>query len=128
MPCWFLSHICSYYMCSRCSQFVLLPFDYITTETWKYIKANSSVFCLYFTPIHTNMQIISTYWFLSGMYLHNWLIHVHAIYSSTYMYMKNLNDNTCWLSQTTDISKYFVWSPGLAIKTCAKNEFSGGLL
>ena len=47
------------------------------------------------------------------MYLHNWLIHVHAICSSTYMYMKNVNDVTGWLSQTTDISKYFVWSPGL---------------
>ena len=58
------------------------------------------------------MKIISTYWFPSGMYLHNWLIHVHAICSSTYMYMKNVNDVTGWLSQTTDISKYFVWSPG----------------
>ena len=28
------------------------------------------------------------------------------------MYMKNVNDVTGWLSQTTDISKYFVWSPG----------------
>ena len=28
------------------------------------------------------------------MYLHNWLIHVHAICSSTYMYMKNVNDVT----------------------------------
>ena len=50
---------------------------------------------------------------LSGMYLHNWLILVHAICSSTYMYMKNVNDVTGWLYQTTDISKYFVWSPGL---------------
>ena len=47
-----------------------------------------------FTPIHTHMQVISTYWFLSGGYLHNWLIHVHAICSSTYMYMKNVNDVT----------------------------------
>ena len=45
--------------------------------------------------------------------VHNWLIHVHAICSSTYMYMENVNDVTGWLSQTTDISKYFVWSPGL---------------
>ena len=29
------------------------------------------------------------------------------------MYMKNVNDVTGWLSQTTDISKYFDWSPGL---------------
>ena len=64
-------------------------------------------------PYTQIMQIISTYWFLSGMYLHNWLIHVHAICSSTYMYMKNVNDVTGWLSQTTDISKYFVWPPGL---------------
>ena len=70
----------------------------------------------HFTSIHINMQIISTYSFLSGGYLHNWLIHVHAIYSSTYMYMKNVNDVTGWLSQTTDISKYFVWSPGLRDK------------
>ena len=48
--------------------------------------------------------------------MHNWLIHVHAIYSSKYMYMKNVNDVTGWLSQTTDISKYFVWSPGLRDK------------
>ena len=67
----------------------------------------------YFTSILTNMQIISTYSFLSSGYLHNWLILVHAICSSTYMYMKNVNDVTGWLSQTTDISKYFVWSPGL---------------
>ena len=57
------------------------------------------------------MQIISTYWFLSGMYLHNWLIQIHAICSSTYMYMKNVNDVTGWLSQTTDIWKYFVSVP-----------------
>ena len=62
------------------------------------------------------MHIISTYSFLSGGYLHSWLIHVHAICSSTYMYMKNVNDVTGWLSQTTDISKYFVWSPGLRDK------------
>ena len=67
----------------------------------------------YFTSIHTNMQIISSYWFLSGGYLHNWLIHVHAICSSTHMYMKNVNDVTGWLSQTIGILKYFVWSPGL---------------
>ena len=67
----------------------------------------------FFSLVHTNMKIISTNWFPSGMYLHNWLIHVHAICSSTYMYMKNVNDVTGWLSQTTDISKYFVWSPGL---------------
>ena len=54
-----------------------------------------------------------TYWFLSGMYLHNWLIHVHVICSSTYMYMKNVNDVTGWLSQTTDIAKYIIWSLGL---------------
>ena len=66
----------------------------------------------YFTSIHTNMQIISTYWFLAGGYLHNWLIHEHVICISSYMYMKNVNDLTGWLSQTTDISKDFVWSPG----------------
>ena len=55
---------------------------------------------------YTIMQIISNYWFLSGKYLHNRLTH-----SSTYM--KKVNDVTGWLSQTTDISKYFVWSPGL---------------
>ena len=35
----------------------------------------------------------------------------HASWSSTYM--KKVNDFTDWLSQTTDISKYFVWYPGL---------------
>ena len=55
----------------------------------------------------------SSDWYPSGGYLHNWLIHVHAICSSTYMYMKNVNDVKGWISQTTDISKYFVWSPGL---------------
>ena len=35
-----------------------------------------------------------------------WLIH-----RSTYM--KKVNDVTGWLSQTTDISKYFIWAPGL---------------
>ena len=30
--------------------------------------------------------------------------------------MKNVNDVTGWLSHTTDISKYFVWSPGLRDK------------
>ena len=59
------------------------------------------------------MQTIPTYWFLSGGYLHNWLIHVHAMCSATNMYMKNVNDVTGLLSQTTDISTYFVWSPGL---------------
>ena len=58
---------------------------------------------------YTNIQIISKFWFLSGMYLHNWLIP-----SSTYM--KKVNDVTGWLSQTTDISKYFIWSLGLKDK------------
>ena len=61
-------------------------------------------------------KFISIYWFLSGGYLHNWLIHAHAICSSTYMYMKNVNDVTGWLSQTTDISKYFIWCPWLRDK------------
>ena len=30
--------------------------------------------------------------------------------------MKKVNDVTGWLSQTTDVSKYFVWSPGLRHK------------
>ena len=58
-----------------------------------------------------HMHIISKYWFLSSMYLHNWLIRVHSSWSSTYM--KKMNNVTDWISQTTDISKYFVWSPGL---------------
>ena len=66
----------------------------------------------------------STYWFPSSMYLHNWLIHVHAICSSTNMYMKNENDVTGWLSQTTDISKYFIWSPGLWDKESCLYEIS----
>ena len=38
---------------------------------------------------HPYTQICkSSYWYPSGGYLHNWLIHVHAICSSTYMYMK----------------------------------------
>ena len=64
--------------------------------------------------IHTHKYANYFHIFVSlWWYLHNWLIHVHVICSSTYMYMKNVNDVTGWLSQTTDISKYFVWSPGL---------------
>ena len=65
------------------------------------------------------MQIISTYWFLSSGYLHNWLIHVHAICSSTYMYMKNVNGVTGWLSQTTDSSKYLSGPLDFEIKRVA---------
>ena len=69
--------------------------------------------------IHTHkyanyFHILVSLWYVFGISQnHNWLIHVHAICSSTYMYMKNVNDATGWLSQTTDISKYFVWFPGL---------------
>ena len=67
---------------------------------------NSVLSVTFFSHPYTNIQITSKYWFLSGVYLHNWLIH-----SSTYM--KKVNDITCWLSQSTHILKYFVWSPGL---------------
>ena len=70
------------------------------------------------THKYENYSTYHAYWFLSSMYLLNWLIRVHAICSSTYMYMKNVTDVTCWLSQTTDISKYFVW-----IKRVACNYF-----
>ena len=69
---------------------------------------------LFHTHIHKYaiMQIISKYWLLFSMYLHNYCL----TQSSTYM--KKVNDVTGWLSQTTDISKYFVWSPGLWDKEC----------
>ena len=54
------------------------------------VKANSFVFwSLFHTHTHKYANY-STYWFPSGMYLHNWLIHVHAIWSSIYMYMSQV--------------------------------------
>ena len=55
-----------------------------------------------FSHPYTNMQIISKYWFLCDMYLHNWLIHSSA-------YMKVI-DVTGWLSQTT-ISRRILSGP-----------------
>ena len=56
---------------------------------------------IFFTPIHkyaNYFQILVSLWYV-------------FIHSSTYI--KKVNDITGWLSQTTDTSKYFVWSPGL---------------
>ena len=39
-------------------------------------------------------------------------------WSKQYVYMYKVNDVTNWPSQTTDNSKYFVWSPGLWDKAC----------
>ena len=76
---------------------------------------HSVLLVTFLSLFHTHTHKYAKYFLIlvSGMYLHNWLIHVHVICSSTYVYMKNVNDVTDWLSQTTDISKYFVWSPGL---------------
>ena len=38
--------------------------------------------------------------------------------SSGLTYMKKVNDITDWLSQTTDILKYFVWPLDFEIKSC----------
>ena len=90
-------------------KYVILYFVYGITCKWKTEWINANNFQWHFSHPYTNMQIISKYWFLSGMYLHNWLKH-----SSTYM--KKVNDVTGWLTLTTGISKYFVWSLGLRVK------------
>ena len=48
-----------------------------------------------------------------GPQIHNFGYVPVLRWSKQSVYMYKVNDVTNWLSQTTDNSKYFVWSPGL---------------
>ena len=101
-----------------CSDLKLILYSNMKDFILLMCRAGQSKLICVLSLFHTHTHIYanySTYWFPSSTYLHNWLIHIHihAICSSTYMYMKNVYDVTDWLSQTTDISKYSVWFPGL---------------